>query len=255
MLDADRYRPIQVTEVDERVYDDCGPCSFLMLAQAWTLGEVVHRPDGREMDKRELKRLRERLRNHLGPGSQTGGTTFEDARTYLAKEWPFLDLPGTRSDWAVIKAKLADGFVGVVNGNPVDCPPDSPLRRWLSGDDDYGHYVFADRLVEGKGVYVMDPLGGWRDGHYTDYDGEWVPTEHVRLYAAKRGFRTCLVRRGAMTLERRTYRAERERFDEAKAAWDAEKAALEAQLVPTAEAVAAEHERVIQAAVAAIQAL
>ena len=65
MIEAGRYRPIQVTEVDERVYDDCGPCSFLMLAQAWTLGEVVHRSDGREHSKPELKRLREKLRNHL----------------------------------------------------------------------------------------------------------------------------------------------------------------------------------------------
>jgi len=213
-----------------------------MLIQAWTHGEAVQR--GR--NKRELLQLRE---NTFGdrPTDDHSGTSFDQHRHWIKTRWPFLVLPHPTTDWEDIKAKLADGWVGVLHGDPRDCPESSPLRRWLPGDDDYGHYVYADHREEGKGFWIMDPLGGWDGGRYTNYQGEWVPDEDVRLFLKNRPDGAVLVQRGSMTAEGRGKASEREKWNKKKAAWDADKAALQAQIAMLTGAAAAQHEEWEQA--------
>lgn len=252
MIEPGSYRPPFVTETDEARWDDCGPCSFLMLAATWTLGEVLHRPNG---DHWNLKRLRERLRNHLPADRQAGYTDMGDARAYLKAEWPFLDLPLSRGDWWGILADLRSGeYAAVAQGNPSGAPADSPLRRW-TGNDDFGHFIYLDRADPDRGIFVMDPLGRG------DYRGQWVPTSHVRDYAKDGVVSVVLVPRGGETAEARTRRRMARKLSEAEAEHAAEVRTLnaritdlEAQLLPVTEAAATarreENAAVIDAVVA-----
>ena len=186
LLDPKRYRPPFITETDEGEWDDCLVCSILMATAAWTLGETVMGNDWRPLNRAELKRLREKLRNHLPKAKQDGALTFADARAFLAAEWPYLPpiefYDVTRRTWPQAVAMLGDGWVGVAAGNPQDVTdPKSKLRRWTTNDR-FAHVIYLDRTRSGSTeTYVMDPLG------HGDYDGEWVPSLQVRQFVGKDG--------------------------------------------------------------------
>ena len=115
--DPKRYRPPFVTETDEARWDDCLVCSVLMATAAWTLGETVMGNDWRPLNARELKRLREKLRNHLPADKQDGALKFADAREFVETEWPYLPpvefWDVTERTWPQVVAMLGDGWVGV----------------------------------------------------------------------------------------------------------------------------------------------
>ena len=184
--DPKRYRPPFVTETDEARWDDCMVCSILMAIAAWTLGETVMGSDWRPLNAKELKRLREKLRNHLPSDKQAGALTFSDARDFVEKEWPWLPpiefWDVTKRTWPQVVKMLGDGWVGVAAGNPQDVTdPKSKLRRWTTNDR-FAHVIYLDRTGNGgTEAYVMDPLG------HGDYDGEWVPSLQVRQFVGKDG--------------------------------------------------------------------
>ena len=251
MIDPQLYRPPFTTETDEPTWDDCNPCSFLMLAASWTAGECLYKPTG---DRWDLKRLRERLRNYLPADKQRGPLDMADARAYLKAEWPFLDLPMSRSDWPAILTDLRNGHSAVAQGNPSGAPDGSPLRRWTTNDD-FGHFIFLDR-ADSRGIFVMDPLGRGA------YDGEWVPPWHVRAYAKDGVVNIITVKRGSETAEARTRRRAATMlastvsdYTSTITSLNARITDLQAALIPIEDAVAAEHERTITAAVAAVEGL
>ena len=182
--DPKRYRPPFVTETDEARWDDCMVCSILMATAAWTLGETVMGNDWRPLNARELKRLREKLRNHLPADKQAGALTFADARDFVEEEWWYLPpvefWDVTERTWPQVVAMLGDGWVGVAAGNPQDVTdPASKLRRWTTNDR-FAHVIYLDRTgTGGTETYVMDPLGKGA------YDGEWVPTAEVHQFVGK----------------------------------------------------------------------
>ena len=199
--DPRRYRPPMVVETDEPRWDDCMVCSILMATAAWTLGETVMGSDWRPLNRTELKRLREKLRNHLPKAQQEGALTFADAREFVEKEWPYLPpiefWDVTKRTWPQVVKMLGDGWVGVAAGNPQDVTDlKSKLRRWTTNDR-FAHVIYLDR-TRGGGVeiYVMDPLGQ-DDG----FDGEWVPTFEVRQFVGKVGsvVKVAMFQRGAQS--------------------------------------------------------
>lgn len=183
-LDVNDYRPPFITETDELQWDDCTVCSTLMATAAATTGETVTRQNWTVMNRTELKALRERIRNHLGPGNQTGGTTMADMRVAFGIEYPWLpQIPSYEyqdNTWQECKQKLLDGWGGVYMGNPSLVQNESSkLRRWTISDN-FGHAIWVDRARKAaNGVVeflVMDPLGRGI------YDGDWVPENELKEF-------------------------------------------------------------------------
>ena len=270
--DPKRYRPPFVTETDEARWDDCLVCSILMATAAWTLGETVMGNDWRPLNARELKRLRELLRNHLPADKQVGALTFADAREFVDAEWPYLPpvefWDVTERTWPQVVAMLGDGWVGVAAGNPQDVTdPKSKLRRWTTNDR-FAHVIYLDRTSD-KGIYVMDPLGSGA------YDGEFVPTAEVRQFVGKEGdvVHVAMFERGSqssLAIARRTaadklrdVRADlascrRDATDLAAALRAAQKRIKELEALPPADCtadVAAARAEALSQAIGAIEAL
>lgn len=183
-LDVLNYRPPFITETDELRWDDCTVCSTLMATASATTGETVSRPSWAPMSKTELKVLRERIRNHLGPDNQTGGTNMADMRVAFAKEYPWLPkIPSyaeQRNSWSECRDKLLNGWGGIYMGNPSQVSdPNSKLRRWTINDN-FGHAIWVDRARRTSAgateYFVMDPLGRGT------YSGEWVPEQDLKEY-------------------------------------------------------------------------
>lgn len=183
-LDISNYVPPFVTETDELRWDDCTVCSTLMATASATLGETVSNRNWSTMSKAELKVLRERIRNHLGPGNQTGGTDIADMRKAFGIEYPWLpQIPSyeeQKNTWDEAKAKLLDGWGGIYMGNPNNVEDTgSKLRRWTISDN-FGHAIWVDRArkaVDGSiEFYVMDPLGRG------SYNGDWVPEIDLKQF-------------------------------------------------------------------------
>lgn len=183
-LDVSNYVPPFVTETDELRWDDCTVCSTLMATASATLGETVANKNWSPMTKRQMKILRERIRNHLGPDNQTGGTNIQDMRVAFGIEYPWLpQIPSyaeQKNSWEEARAQLLNGWGGVYMGNPANVQnQNSKLRRWTN-DDNFGHAIWVDRARKTIGgeieFFVMDPLG--RGG----YNGEWVPEIELRQF-------------------------------------------------------------------------
>lgn len=183
-LDVLDYRPPFVTETDELKWDDCTVCSTLMATASATTGETVSRPSWAPMSRAEMKVLRERIRNHLGPDNQTGGTNMADMRVAFAKEYPWLpQIPSyaeQRNSWSECREKLLKGWGGIYMGNPSQVSdPNSKLRRWTINDN-FGHAIWVDRARRTSAgateYFVMDPLGRGT------YSGEWVPEQDLKEY-------------------------------------------------------------------------
>jgi hypothetical protein len=207
-LDVNDYRPPFITETDELLWDDCTVCSTLMASASATSGETVSRRDWSEMGRAELKALRERIRNYLGPDNQTGGTTMADMRVAFAKEYSWLpQIPSyeyQKNTWAECRSKLLNGWGGVWMGNPsLVSNQNSKLRRWTINDD-FGHAIWVDRARKSSTgeveFLVMDPLGRGT------YDGDWVPEDELKeftwIYAGSYVYVT-LFKRGAWNAEAR----------------------------------------------------
>ncbi len=204
-MDYAHYRPPFVTETDEPNWDDCGPCAVLMAVACWTMGEVVTHTDGSVYNKDELKRLREKMRNHLPITKQRGYTTMADAQVYVEAEWPRLpawplyDERGEERVWSQMIQDLSQGYVGVALGNPSNVQnPNSDFRRWTN-DDHFEHFVtFVD--IRGTDIYVMNPLGNG------NYDGAWVPMQECKQFtdtytsAGREIVKVCMVERGQQSM-------------------------------------------------------
>jgi chaperonin cofactor prefoldin/DNA-directed RNA polymerase subunit M/transcription elongation factor TFIIS len=183
-LDVLNYRPPFITETDEIRWDDCTVCSTLMATASATTGETVARPSWAPMSKTEMKVLRERIRNYLGPDDQTGGTNMADMRVAFAKEYPWLpQIPSyaeQRNSWSECRDRLLKGWGGIYMGNPSQVSDqNSKLRRWTTNDN-FGHAIWVDRARQTSAgateYFVMDPLGRGT------YSGEWVPEQDLREY-------------------------------------------------------------------------
>lgn len=185
----DSYRPPFVTETDEPVWDDCVPCSIVMLVAAWTLGETTDLPTGPTMSRVRLKRLRERMRDRLPRALQGGGLRPEHAVAMVAAQWPFLPpLLTPKPTWDSLWDQLRTGSAAALWGNPAEVrKPDSPLRRWTANDD-FGHCLFVLRATA-TDAWVMDPLGRGA------YKGQWVRAGQLKRYAYLDGerVRSCAV--------------------------------------------------------------
>jgi hypothetical protein len=184
-LDIKNYRPPFVTETDEMAWDDCTVCATLMGTATATKGETVARRDWSPMNPDQLKVLRERIRNHLGPAKQKGSTTMADMRKAFGIEYPWLhEIPyydEQNNTWLKLVSTLLS-FAGgaVILGNPADVKnPDSKMKRWTTNDN-FGHAMWADharKLPDGTvQFFIMDPLGRG------DYDGEYIVAEEVHQF-------------------------------------------------------------------------
>lgn len=181
MRDPAVFRPPFVTEVDEPVHDDCVVASGLMLVSDWTLGQVTDAPRGPVQTKRQLKRTREGMRDHLSGDKQRGGLTPADLVEMVRETWP--SLPTLRTPlwtWDELWDSLSHGRRVALWGNPADVrKPASPLRRWTH-DDDFGHCIRVGPSRQRAGrseAWVMDPLGEGR------YKGQWVGRAQLRQFA------------------------------------------------------------------------
>lgn len=195
-LKIEDYKPPFITETDEARWDDCTVCSTLMSVAAATLGEVVSAPDWSPLTKAGLKVRREKIRNWLPADKQTGPTTMADMRYAFSKEFPWLPkIPfydEQDQTWKEVLEKLLDGWVGVLQGNPMNVKNvNSKLRRWTNNDD-FGHAIHADRArkkADGTfDVFIMDPLGRGA------YEGEWVPATEVKEFIDEFGPNNTLVK-------------------------------------------------------------
>jgi hypothetical protein len=208
-LDPLEYRPPFCTEADEPVIEDCVSASTLMLTATETLGECLL---DEHWQQKDLKHLRERMRNTLGPGKQHGGLTLNDADEMRRNVWPDLpqlrrwDAPnGTNLDLSFDELwdKLRNGCAALVIGNPIRVSDRSSPLRTKQTNDDYRHCVFV-LFAEQARCWLMDPLG------HGDYEGEWLPIQHLRAFAGEFGTphdRGCaIVKRGAQSREARTAR-------------------------------------------------
>lgn len=210
-LEANNYVPPFVTETDEKNWDDCTVCSTLMATAAATTGETVSNKNWRPKNSKQLKRLRERIRNHLGPGNQTGGTTMADMRVAFKAEYPWLPkIPSyveQQNTWKKARNSLLSGWGGVYMGNPaLVTNKNSGLRRWTNNDN-FGHAIWVDRARETASgtyeFYVMDPLGSG------SYDGEWIAEEDLSeftwFYNKEKSWRyITLFERGAWNIAARS---------------------------------------------------
>lgn len=183
-LDIDNYVPPFITETDELHWDDCTVCSTLMAVASATTGEAVSNRNWTLMSKPQIKMLRERIRDHLGPGNQTGGTTMADMRIAFGIEYPWLpQIPSyeyQKNTWQECRQRLLDGWGGVYMGNPsLVTNVNSKLRRWTNNDN-FGHAIWVDRARRsssgGTEFLVMDPLGRG------DYAGDWVPEDELQEF-------------------------------------------------------------------------
>jgi hypothetical protein len=183
-LEVANYVPPFITETDEARWDDCTVCSTLMATASATLGETVANKNWSQMSKTQLKVLRERIRNHLGPDDQSGGTNIADMRVAFAKEYPWLpQIPSyeeQKSTWEQARYQLLNGWGGVYMGNPSNVQNEaSPLRRWTNSDN-FGHAIWVDRARKNISgdveFFVMDPLGRG------DYSGQWVDEVDLKQF-------------------------------------------------------------------------
>ena len=173
------YRPLHISEVDEARWDDCLPCSVMVIAQVATEGwGVTRRRNGREISNRAIKRVREQMRNKTN--DQTGGMAHYQGRVMLLRQWPELPwddtLTSTRVDFEEFWDDVRRGErASVIMGNPIEVrKPSSTLRKWTSNDD-FGHSMALVAANREKGL-VFDPLAPY------PHKGAWVPKKHIRQF-------------------------------------------------------------------------
>ena len=191
------YRPRHITQSDEAVKNDCLVTAGLMALDAWTYGEVLVGANWNPLTNAEIKRLREDMRDSLGPGKQTGPLSVADLRTMTKTFFPWIDEPVPFFDAANELRSFAEmvadvqnsNFVGLALGNPIRVKNKaSKLRKW-TGSDDYDHFVLLERCSKDS-FWVMNPLAPYG----INYTGENVPISEVGQFVERFGNGTAFVK-------------------------------------------------------------
>lgn len=269
--DPERYLPPHISQRETKLaidgVDDCLVVSGLALVNAASLGEATQRPTGHEATARGLVRVAVRMRDRLAKDKQTGGLDFSDGSRMVALEWPeYPALTTDDIDFPELVARLKDGHVAVLAGNPSRIArAGSPLHRV----GDVGHAIALLRArdrANSTEILTDDP---YREAGINKR-GEWLPAKDIRQFAYRDSDKTLTAvwteRYGAWTAEANMRRAKNRRIGKLvdsladagniEARLRARIAALEAgQPVDCSDAVAAEHERTLVAAIDKLEAM
>lgn len=150
---------------DDGRWEDCGPCSVLMLVDAATGGV-----------KPLIKNLEEaeRLRMAAGYGP-TGGTNIQRLAAASVIKYG-IKLPRHVTGPAAIWTALKPGFGAAIAGTMGNFPVGHRLRRWQQS---YAgpHSVYIARESSTARVAWIDPLAP--KGAYT---GDWVSREELAQF-------------------------------------------------------------------------
>lgn len=151
---------------DNDRWEDCAPCSVVMMVDATTAGR---KPATKSLTEAEA------LRAAAGYGP-TGGTNIQQLAATAVTRYR-ITLPRYASGWGAVWTMLRPGWGGAIAGNLGAFPPGHRLRRFdtsFSGP----HSVYVQRESTTERVWWVDPLGP-RDGTYR---GEWVSKADLRIF-------------------------------------------------------------------------
>lgn len=160
---AERW--VDGTSWDDSRWEDCGPCSVLMLVDATT----GHR-EPVTADLNEAERLR--LAAGYGP---TGGTNIGRLAGAATVRYR-IKLPRAVSGASAVWTALRPGFGAAIAGTMGNFPAGHRLRRWQPSFAG-GHSVYIAREDATQSVWWVDPLAprGW-------YSGERVTRQELATF-------------------------------------------------------------------------
>lgn len=152
---------------DDAKWEDCGPCSVLMLVNATTGRQ---KPSSMTLDEAE------RLRLAAGYGPR-GGTNIQQLASAAVIRYR-ITLPRYASGWSSIWSALKPGYGAAVAGSMAAFGLGHRLSRH-DRDFDGPHAVYVQRETTTERVLWIDPLAP------IGYGGEWVSRDELRAYCSR----------------------------------------------------------------------
>jgi len=161
---------------DDAKWEDCVPCSMVMLVNA-------HKPGTAPATHTEA----EALRKVAGYGP-IGGTSIERHIPAVKRRYGIELRLSSGDDFADLWAHLGKGQGAVIIGKPANLPADHVIRKWVGTAFTGLHAVLVMRRVSGAQVRYIDPSAP----RGINYSGTVVTKAELRRFYVGSGATTSI---------------------------------------------------------------